>query len=1163
MFRSLIIVTAAVVLCVSAAAQTATGVIQGRVTDGTGAVVPEAKITVENQRTGVRQGLATNVEGFFLQPYLLPGEYRLTVEKAGFQKYLTEGVRLSVQQTIALEIPLKVGEVTTAVEVTAGMVHLSTATSSVATVITNKAMLDLPLNGRNAYALANSVPGVIPGGGSTPWISGGRNASSEITIDGTSVILPENNVSINETGYRPILDSVEEVTVITNSMAAELGRTGGGVITVATRSGTNALHGSVFEFLRNSKLDANTWNNNRNGVKLAWFQRNQFGGVIGGPVYIPKLYDGRNRTFFFFAEESTRQRNLATTNPTVPIDAWRIGDFSDLRNGSGQLITIYDPLNAGADASGQWIRQPFAGNRIPRDRMDPVALNLLPYWPRPNASPTNPYTHQQNFYNTGKARNNDNRFDSRLDHNFTDHLRLWTRGSYSDNPAVPFNGLGNIGTSSGDGPSFGTNYNIALNTVYTLNPTTIMSLNWGFARRVYHRDPFSNNLDIRTLGFPQAVYNAAINQNLEFPSIGMGGNTLVTGLGQATFTTLRIQSYGHDVRSDVTKVFSKHTLKFGMEYRKLFLNFTQHGQPSGQYDFNSAAWTQRVAGASISSTQGNGFASMVLGLPNGGQISHTFSAATASSYWGLFLQDDWKVTQKLTLNMGLRWDTDIPRTERYNRLSYFDLDAPSPIAGRVPGYQNLTGAMKFVTPQNRRQTPTDLNNWGPRFGFAYQITPQTVFRSAYGILYSGSVMQAAGTSGSSGTQGFQSSTALNATFDNFRTVAAYLKNPFPSGFNLPLGANDTPISGPSTQLGLGISDSFFIDYRNPVIQEWNATLQRELGRGFVVEVGYLGSKGNHLIDGESSMTYNQLPASFFALGTQLTQSVPNPFRPYIANTTSSLYQPTVLRSQLLRGYPQYTSVNAFRKPQANSLYHAFTLRVEKRYSNGVNLLVSYTGGKLIDDASQTVTFLGAAGQKQDFYNRKAERSISAQDVSSRLVISANYELPFGKGRKFLSSAPAVVDWALGGWQVNGIAALQSGLPFQISNGGNNTNLGSPGQRPNNNGQSGKKTGEIDQRLNAYFDPAAFTQAPIFTFGNTSRTSPNLRAPASHGLDASLFKNFRVREGFTVQFRTEWFNAFNHPTWASPGTTVTAVSGFGVITSAGGSRQIQLALKLLF
>lgn len=395
MSKVLLLSVAAIVFSVSAFAQTATGTIQGRVVDGTGSAVPEAMVNIENQNTGIRQATITNSAGSFVQPYLIPGEYRLTVEKTGFDKHVTSDIKLSVQQTIALEIPLKVGAVTTTVEVSAAVAQLATSTSAVSTLITNKAMIDLPLNGRSPFGLAVLVPGVIPGSGSTPWISGGRNASSEITIDGASIIVPENNVSINDTGYQPIVDTVEEFAVITNAVAAEFGRTGGGVITVATRSGTNTLHGSMFEFLRNSKLDANSWSNNRNGVKLGAFQRNQFGGTAGGPVYLPKLYDGRNRTFFFFAEQSTRTRSESSSAATVPLESWKNGDFSDLRNGNGQAITIYDPLNVAQDAAGNWIRQPFTGNRIPRDRMDPVALNMLQYWPRPNAVPTNQFTVQK------------------------------------------------------------------------------------------------------------------------------------------------------------------------------------------------------------------------------------------------------------------------------------------------------------------------------------------------------------------------------------------------------------------------------------------------------------------------------------------------------------------------------------------------------------------------------------------------------------------------------------------------------------------------------------------------------------------------------------------------------------------------------------------------
>jgi hypothetical protein len=1161
MLRSVTLALAIFVLCHSAVAQTATGIIQGRVVDNSGGAVPEAAVKVENQKTGVTNSTITNGQGVFLQPYLIPGEYKLTIEKAGFDKNVTSDIRLSVQQTIELELTMKVGEITTTVEINASAAQLNTSTSAVSTVITNKAMIDLPLNGRNPYSLATLVPGVFPGGGSTPWLGGGRNASSEITIDGASVIVPENNVSIQDTGYQPIVDTVEEVAVITNSLSAEFGRTGGGVITVATKSGTNTLHGSAFDFLRNSKLEANSWANNRNGAKLGAFQQNQFGGTLGGPIYIPKLYDGRNRTFFFFAEQSQRTRSAASSTATVPLEAWKAGNFADLRNGNGQPIVIYDPDTVANDGAGNFVRQPFSGNVIPRTRMDPVALNMLQYFPTPNAVPTNAFTNANNYFNTGKGKSRDDRFDARIDHNFASNFRLWSRGSYSNGPNFPFNGFNNIATSSGDGPTYSTNYNIAMNSVYTFNPTTILNVSYGFARKIAHRDPFSQGIDLAALGFPSNVVQAASEQNLEFPRTDIGGNNGVSSLGQNTFTTLRIQAYSHDLRTDLTKVKGNHNMMFGAEVRGLFMNFRQHGQPSGQYSFNNG-WTQRQVGAAASTTQGAGMASFLLGYLGGGSLEHTMAIATASKYFGFYFRDDWKVSRKLTLNIGLRWDADLPRTERYNRLSYWDSEAPSPIAGKVPIYPNLKGAMRFVNDDNRRQTPTDLNNWGPRFGFAYQFQSKTVLRGGYGILYSGSVLQASGTSGSSGTQGFTSTTGINTSFDGGVTPASWLKNPFPQGFNRPLGV----AGGPETQLGLGIGDSYFNDWANPIVQEWNATLQRDFGAGFLVEAGYIGNKGNHLIDGESTMSYNQLPASYFSLGSQLlaANTVPNPFFGIITNPTSSLSQPRVAYSQLLRLYPQYTSVNAFRKPMANSIYHAFTLGVTKRYSHGLNMQVSYTAGKLIDDASQTVTFLGAAGTKQDFYNRAGERSISAQDVSQRFVVSFNYELPFGRNRLFLKNAPKAVDFILGGWQANGIATLQTATPLQIGNGGNNTNLGSPGQRPNNNGTSAKKTGPIEDRLLSYFNQSVFSQAGNFTFGNTSRTSPDLRGPGTRAFDMSLFKRFRIRESGIVEFRAEAFNAFNHPIWNGPGTTVTDPGNFGVITAKGGQRrQIQLALKVMF
>lgn len=1161
MSKLLTVFTVTILCCGIALGQTATGTLQGRVSDASGAAVPEAKVVIENQRTGVKFTLSTNSAGGFVQPFLIPSEYRLTVEKTGFQRYLTSDIKVDVQQNIALDINLKLGEVSTTVEVSANAAQLATSTSSLSTVIENKRILDLPLNGRGAFGLASLTPGVIPGGGSTPWISGGRNASSDITVDGTSIILPENNTGILQLGYTPIVDSIEEFSVITNSLSAEYGRTGGGVINVATRSGTNDIHFTLFEFLRNSQLDANTWANNRNGALRAAFQRNEFGGVVGGPVLIPKLYNGKNRTFFFFSEQSVRSRNSASATATVPIAAWRVGDFSDLRNGSGTPVLLYDPLAVGADGN----RQPFDGNRIPQARFSAVARNLMQYWPQPNAVPTNAFTFQNNYFMAGKTPGRNDKFDSRLDHNISDKFRLWARGSYESNAGQPLNGFANIGTSSGDGPSNTNNYNVALNAVYTLSPTTIVNFNYGMGRRNLTRFPFSRGFDFRQLGLPQNVFDQASKLGLEFPRFDVGGNTNISSLGQATFTTLLDRDLAHALRADVTKVMSNHTIKMGGEFRKLFLNFTQLGQPGGQYSFGSQ-WTQRAAGTNATSTtQGNGFASLLVGVPNSGNIEHTFDIASSSDYYGLYFQDDWKVTRKLTINLGLRWDLDTPHTERFNRLSYWDIDAASPIAGKVAAFPNLKGAMKFVTPDHRRQVPMDLNNWGPRFGFAYRINDKTVFRGAYGLMYSPSVLQASGTSGSSGTEGFRSSTGMIVSTDN-TNILATITNPFPNGFNLPLGAVESATGGSSTNLGLGIGESFFNDWVNPVIQQWNANLQRDLRGGWVVEAAYLGSKGQHLPDGESNMAYNQLPASFFSLGNALlsTNQVANPFAGIITNPTSSLRLPTVQASQLLRRFPQYTGVSAFRKPQGNSLYHSFTLRVEKRFSHGLSTLIALTAGKLIDDVSQQVTFLGQAGTKQDFYNRAAERAISSQDISKRIVISGNYELPFGKNRKFLSAAPAAVDWVLGGWQVNGIATFQGGLPIAIGNGQNNTNIFAVGQRTNTNGKDPKISGGIDERINQYFDTTVFSQAAIFSFGNVSRFVGNLRGPGTNNIDFSVFKDFRAGERFRAQLRGEAFNMANHPLWNGPGTTVNDLANFGRITAKGNQRrQVQVALKLIF
>ena len=1179
------LVFAALSLATYAMAQNATGTLTGHVTDASNASVPGVTVTVENKATNVRFTTVTNNEGRFYQRYLQPGTYTVTVEKPGFQRFVQNDVLLDVEQTISLDIPLLVGDVATTVQVEAAAAQLATESSTVATTIGNKAVLDLPLGGnRSPMALVTLVPGVIPSTGSnSPWISGGRNDYNDVTIDGTSVIVPENNVSHLQIGYLPNEDSIAEFSVVTNSLAPEYGRTGGGTINIATRSGTNQLHFTLFEFFRNNVLNSNSWGNNRNGLPRGIVRYNQFGGTVGGPLYIPHVYDGRNRTFFFVSEQSVRTPSSQGGTLSVPTDAMRQGIFTGWSSGAGggvgQAVTIYDPTTNGPNAAcpssqPNCFRQPFPDNVIPQNRIDPVAKKLMSFWPEPNCASciTNTALQTNNWKVQGVANNPYDQVDTRLDQNFSEKFRMFARYSNQSGVSTDFNWFGNVGTPNGSGPVNYYNRNATVNAIYTFSPTMILSVNYGFARDVSFHVPFSQGTSPSSLGFPS--YIDPVVDNFEFPQVSISGNSSSYNLGQASYTTLKDIPYSHIWRADLTKVLVKHTLKMGATFEKMFVNFTQYGSPDGQYSFGTA-YTQQNTSQGTSTTQGIAFATFLLGLPsnNGSDLQYTFSAATASVYAGAYFQDDFKVNPRLTLNLGIRWDVDIPRTERYNRLSYFDISAVSPLQGMVqssalcPNCGNLHGQMEFVgTPgatYGRHQTPTDLHNWAPRVGFAYRLFSKTVMRGAYGILFAPSMMQAAGTSGTSGTEGFTGSTALNTSLDNGQTFIASLSNPFPSGLIRPQGATLGPISGVLTDIGKTVQDSYFIDYVNPMIQQWNFNIQQEVKGAWLFQAGYLGSKGQHLPDGESSVTFNQLPYADLALGTNLTAQVPNPFYGIIQDPTSNYSKPTISANALLGAYPQYSGVNSFRKPIANSNYQSGIFSVEHRFRSGLSLLSSFTIAKLLDDASQVVSYIGQAGTKQDTYCRRCEKSVSSQDVPKRFVTSANWEVPIGRSRKFFNGIPKAADFVLGGWQMNGIATFQKGIPIAISNGGNTTGINSPGIRPSDNGQNPYRGGRIGDRLNEYFDQSVFYQTPNYQFGNVGRFLPNVRQPGVHNLDFSLFKNFHPVEKTNLQFRAEAFNLTNSPVWAAPGTNVAAPSTFGIVTSASGSRTVQLALKLIY
>jgi hypothetical protein len=1151
-------------LSVPLGAQQFSGTVRGTIQDSTGALVPGAEVSVVHIATNDTYTVTTDDNGRYVVPQLKPGFYRITVKKAGFKTPTLDQVKVDVQQIRAVDVTLDVGPTSEAVTVVGTSATIETTTSTISQTIENKRLVDLPLNGRNPFSLATLVPGVVPAPGSSPFISGGRNATSEVTIDGVSNVNAENNVSILDLNYTPSVDAVQEFNVQTNSVSAEFGRLGGGVINLVTKSGTNTYHATAWGFARNSAMDSTNFFTKRAGQKAGRFERNQFGGNFGGPVTLPG-YRGKDRSFFFVNYEGLRQSSGSVSTFTVPLPEWRAGDFSNLRNASGQPIIIYDPASTRPDPNnpGQYIRDPFPGNRIPANRLSAVGKALAQYWPLANVTPSNPFTQASNYSISGAVPSEADRVDSRVDHVLSTRWRTFVRYSYSKDFSSAFNSFQNAASSSGgDGPTSTDTHSLAMDHNYIVSPTFLLNVRYGLNHRFVDRQPISAGFDLASLGFAANVVTTA--QAAEFPRIDVQG---FQSLGQATFTDLVIAPTTHQFNANATKILSNHTFKFGMDYRKFFLNFLQLFFPSGQYGFSNAQWTQRNPNVT-SSTEGFALASLLLGVPSFGQMSHNPTPASASSYWATYIQDDWKVSRKLTINLGLRHEFDVPRTERFNRLSYFDFDAPSPIANLVPANPffnaaDLRGAIVFVDENNRRQVATDRNNFGPRIGAAYRVADNTVVRSAYGLYYMPSHVQAAGHSGSAGMMGFNSQSNMIVSLDG-RIPLRAIDNPFPDGFNLPPGNS----LGAATFLGLNIgggNGGVFTTNATPYVQQWNFNVQRDLPGNLIAEIAYLGSKGTKLLIGESGLALAQVDPSYLSLGTALQDQVRNPFFGIITNPSSPLSFETVQRARLLRPFPQYDGVNAFRVPGAESIYHAMTLRLDKRFSNGISLLSAYTWGKLIDDASTTVGFLGQAGTQQNAYDRAADRSISSQDIRHRFVTSFVYDLPVGKGRRFGSDWSGPINWVLGGWQVNGIVAFQSGLPLIITQAVNNTNLFSPSQRPTWNGADANiSSSDVNQKILKWFDTSAFSVTPAFRFGNTPRVMPNLLADGVKNLDLSLFKNNYFNGGkWNAQLRIEAFNAFNRVQFGMPNTQV-GNSSFGIVSSQSNApRQLQMAMKLVF
>jgi hypothetical protein len=1143
-------------------AQSYTASVRGVVTDTSQAAVPDAKVTITDVSRNITRSATTDTSGRYVVTALPPGDYELAVEAAGFNKYVQPPFVLQVQQQATLDVQLSVGAISTTVQVESSAPLINITSATLGQVVENKYIQSLPLAGRTPLSLVALTPGLTPsnlnpgGQSNTNFVAGGvRNSTSDVLLDGMSVTNVEQNSGITNLEYQPSVDVVQEFKVQTNFFSAEFGNTGGAIINVITKSGTNELHGNIYEFHRNAALNANDWFANRAGREKPDFKRNVFGGTIGGPVRIPGIYDGRNRTFFFYDYEGTRQTTATTRNVTVPTLKERAGDFSDTRAANGQLITIYNPLDTYKNASGATLRQPFPGNIVPPAMQSKIAQKLLSYYPEPTSDGLL-FTHVNNWFGQGVNQNESNQMDIKLDHNFSDKQRFTSRYSVNWGASIPATFWG-IADNFSNGDSNSRTQNFVFDFTRAHSPTTILTLRYGLLRQSTRTTPKSFGFDQTSLGLPSLYLTSGVTMFPTFTSEGY------QEIGQVGYGLI---ARGDDVNSftgSVTKIVAGHNLKAGAEARLMRLNYLQPGYPQGHLSFNRAVTNQNPN--SSSSQQGNSIASMLIGWGSGGDYHIDPPSASASQYYGFYLQDDWKITRRLTLNLGLRYDFDVPRTERYNRYSWFDFDAPSPLAGKVPGYPDLRGQFKFADDDTRSPVAADYNNVQPRFGFAYELTPKTAIRGGYGIYYTLSRGTIKGHTGS----GFQTNSPVEFSRDGNVTRYASLDNPYPNGLTMPPGNS----LGDATFLGLGIGTESRAN-QNPQYQQWNFSIQRELPGNSVVQANYTGGKGTHLYFGGGVTNRNRLDPSLWSLGrTRLNELVDNPFYGIITNPQSRLSAPTVTLNTLLRPYPQYAGgVSGSALNIANSIYHAVQFQFEKRFSKGLAMMAHYTISKLIDDSSFSdgnVGWLGGVTDVQNPFDLRQERAVSAMDVPQRFVLTVSYQLPFGRGKSFGSNWSRPVDWVLGGWEVNTLMTFSSGFPLNSGSQFREAPLQSPVlwegvQRPNLIGDP-RMPGSVKDRLNNYLNEAAFSRPAPDTFGSMPRTLPNYRSPGIRNADAAIFKNINLTERKSLQFRLEAFNVTNTATFATPHMTYGATN-FGVIdryANGRGPRELQVAVKFYF
>jgi hypothetical protein len=1133
--QSLRLLLFAALTAFSAFSQQGRGTLSGTVQDAQGSAVPGAQVTIRNTGTNFQFRAMTNETGFYTAPTLPVGEYEVTAEAAGFKKTVRSGIVLEVDQRAQVNLMLEVGQVSESIEVVGEAPLVDTGSATVGSVVENRRIQELPLNGRNALALAMLTPGVRTSVGptysgfidrgvriSTMSINNSPGGMNDQLLDGNHNVL----TWINEVAVPPAVDAVEEFKVQSGTMSAEFGYTAGGVVNLVSKSGSNGFHGTAYEFLRNDKLDArNAFAETRERLRY-----NQFGGSLGGPIR-------KDKTFFFGNYEEYRVRQGSPRIVTVPTEAERKGDFSQTRTAAGVLIAIYDPQTTRPDASGALTRDVFPNNIIPANRLDPVALKSLELIPLPNRRPSNAFTNSQNYQTEVVPTTDSRQYHGRVDHRFSESNSLFGRISWFNHKPfqkqVIFPGemFGRIDDMS--------NKNIALTDTHVFSPTLINEFRIGIVRQAFNFADASYGQDWpRRLGFPENVPNDVI------PTIGIAGYTSV-GYGLVG----KRGSMNWNFQNILTKIHGNHTLKFGGEHRLLEGNNRQTSAPSGEFTFTAALTGHPVRPAGT----GSSAASLVLGAVRSANLDQSQGISMEAFATTLFVQDDWRITRRLTLNLGLRYDFQKQPVERHNRLMQFDMTGRSSVSG-------LTGRAVYagVNGEPRQWRNEDYNDFGPRLGFAWDLSGKgtTVLRGGYGIYYP-FIFYSNGAFGSQGL-GFSTmrTTYLPAGSD-FNYPAFQLRNGFPYAPLQPLGV-------------AGGDDAFLgqtIPYTEPagptpMAQQWNFSLQQQLPGRWLADVTYSGNRGTHFLGADYD--YNELDPQFYSLGRALQSPTPNP---YAGRVSGALGAATITREQSMLPFPYYAGVTVTNPHTGSYISHLLLLSVQKRTSHGLTMMFSYTGGKIISDPLRLPQADFGENQarlktyQDGRFNRRLDRSVDPQDVSQRAVISALYELPFGPGKHW-NPANAAVRKILEGWQLTTIGVFQTGLPIGVT-GANNFLAG----RPNSTGESAKLENPTPQR---WFKTDVFANPPEYTYGNAGRVLPDVRAPGTVNWDISVLKSIFITERVNLQVRAEAFNAFNHVNLGIPASGFVAgpdgknsSGSFGVITSARDPRQIQFGLKLRF